>query len=211
MSAKDFKNLGTPYQKNIAQIDDYKFRPPKNFISLQNPYLSSENLFYSLKNYHVGTNATIFSPQGGLRISFGELANCLEMFLNEGTFREKKIISESLFAEMCKPQWIFDEKIQNGDTLGVMFSYGLGLYQIDGKSCARFCKDFEIDFIGHSGEAFGMISGLYFRPNKKDGVIFMANGTNFIAGEEKSFGTFSNNFVWEEEILNPICKIFFSK
>ncbi|MBQ9441904.1 MAG: beta-lactamase family protein [Selenomonadaceae bacterium] len=210
-SAKDFKNLGALYQKNIAQIDDYKIKPPKNFISVQNPYVDGGSLFYSLKNYKIGTNATIFSPQGGLRISFKELANCLEMFLNKGSFRGKKIIREDLFSEMCKPQWIYDEKIQNGDTLGVMFGYGLGLYQIRGNSPARFCKDAEIDFIGHSGEAFGMISGLYFRPNEKDGVIFMANGTDFFAGDEKSFGKFSNNFIWEEEILNPVCKIFFSK
>lgn len=209
-SAKDFKNLGVLYQKNIAQIDDYKIKPPKNFISVQNPYLSGGDLFYSLKNYQVGTNATIFSPQGGLRISFGELANCLEMFFNKGVFRGKKILREDLLAEMCKPQWIYNEKIQNGETLGVMLNYGLGVYRIDGKSRARFCKNFAVDFIGHSGEAYGMISGLYFRPEKKDGVIFMINGTEIFAGEEKSFGKFSDNFIWEEEILNPICEVFFS-
>ena len=204
---KDFKNLGAIYQKNIAQIDDYKFKPKKNFVVVQNPYAS--DLFYSLKNYQVGTNATIFSPQGGLRISFAELANCLEMFFNKGVFCGKKILREDLFFEMCKPQWIFDEKIQNGDTLGVMFNYGLGLYRIDGGSRARLCKDFKIDFIGHSGEAYGMISGLYFRPGKKDGVIFMMNGADILAGDEKSFGRFSNNFIWEEEIINPICENFF--
>lgn len=207
-SKKNLKNLGALYQKNIAQIDNYKFKPKKNFIAVQNPY--SGDLFYSLKNYSVGTNATIFSPQGGLRISFEELANCLEMFLNNGVFRGKKIIREDLLAEMCEPQWIFDEKIQNGGTLGVMLNYCLGLYRIDGASCARFCKNFAIDFIGHSGEAYGMISGLYFRPKKKDGVIFMVNGTEIFAGEKKSFGKFSENFIWEEEIMNPICEIFFS-
>lgn len=208
-SAENFENLGVLYQKNIAQIDDYKAKPPKNFVSVQNPYLAGGDLFYSLKNYSVGTNATIFSPQGGLRISFGELANCLEMFFNKGVFRGKKILREDLLAEMCKPQWIYDEKNPNGETLGVMLNYGLGIYRIDGKSRARFCKNFAVDFIGHSGEAYGMISGLYFRPGKKDGLIFMINGTEIFAGDEKSFGKFSDNFVWEEEIMNPICEVFF--
>lgn len=210
LDRKNFENLGVLYQENISQIDDYEFQPPKNFISLQNPYMAGGNLFYSLKNYKVGTNATIFSPQGGLRISFRELANCLEMFFNKGVFRGKKILREDLLAEMCKPQWVYDEKNPNGVTLGVMLNYGLGLYRIDGKSRARFCKNFEIDFIGHSGEAYGMISGLYFRPGKKDGVIFMANGTDILAGDEKSFGKFSDNFIWEEEIMEPICEVFFS-
>ena len=206
-SAKDFKNLGTLYQKNIAKIDDYKTRPKKNFVVVQNPY--SGDLFYSLKNYQVGTNATIFSPQGGLRISCRELANCLEMFFNGGVFRGKKILCGELLEEMYKPQWNYDEKTQNGETLGVMFNYGLGVYRIDGKSRARFCKDFVIDFIGHSGEAYGLISGLYFRPQKKDGVVFIINGTDIVAGDEKSFGLFSDNFIWEEEIMDPICKNFF--
>lgn len=218
---KNLKNLGTLYQKNncgvwdehgewFAKMDDYKFPPKKNFVLLQNPYDESGGLFYGLKNYKVGTNATIFSPQGGLRISFGELANCLEMILSGGSFHGKKIIYEDSLKEMCRPQWIFDEKIKNGETSGVMFNYCLGLYRIDGAGRARLCKDKEINFIGHSGEAYGMISGFYFCPEKNFGVIFMANGTAIEPGKDKkSFGKFGNSFIWEEKIMNPVCKFIF--
>ena len=93
---------------------------------------------------------------------------------------------------------------------GVMFSYGLGLYQIDGASAARLCKNYDVDFVGHSGDAYGMISGLYFRPGTKDGVIFMVNGTAVVAEDDaRSLGKFSNSYIWEEEIMNPICEKIF--
>ena len=218
----EFENLGTLYQKNktgewnenfdwIAQIDNYDRKPEKNFISVQNPYSRDTDKMYSLKNYRTGSNATIFSPAGGLRISFAELANCLEMLMNGGIFRGKKIVRADLLTEMFKSQWIYDKEISNGDTCGVMFNYGLGLYKIFGKSPARLCKDYEFDFIGHSGEAYGIISGLYFIPRTKNGVIFMINGEAVEPDKnKKSLGKFSNSYIWEENLMDPICKYIFA-
>ena len=201
----EFQNLGAIYRKEngkwTAQVDSYSVQPPKDTTNNQN-----------LSDYVIGTNATVFSPQGGLRISFEELGNCLEMLINMGNFRGEKIISESSFNEICKRQWIYDPVTKNGDPYGVMFSYGLGLYQIDGSSDARLCEKHDIDFIGHSGEAYGLISGLYFRPKMKDGVIFAINGTGVqLDVDEKSLGKFSNSYIWEEEIMNPICENIFVK
>ena len=201
----DFNNLGAIYRKEdgkwTAQVDSYETQPPKDTVWETQ----------SLNDYKIGTNATVFAPQGGLRISFEELANCLEMMLNDGTFRGTQIISKASFSEMCKPQWVYNSK--NGDPYDVMFSYGLGLYQIDGAGKARLCEKHDIDFIGHSGAAYGLISGLYFRPGMKDGVIFMINGVGVEEGvDERSFGKFSNSFIWEEQIMNSICeKVFVGK
>ena len=203
-SEEEFRNLGTLYRQEngawTAQADSYSVQPPKDTVWET----------CSLSDYAIGTNATVFSPQGGLRISFEELANCLEMLMNGGSFRGKQIISAESFNEMCRPQWIYDNQTPNGDPYGVMFSYGLGLYQIDGSSAARLCENYDVDFVGHSGDAYGLVSGLYFRPGTKDGVIFMINGTGVVAGEdERSFGKFSSSYIWEEEIMNPICEKFF--
>ena len=213
-----FSLLGTIYQKNnngtwneegdwIAQIDNYPQKPVKDMVLVQNPYARETDAEYSLKGYKIGTNATMFSPQGGLRISFGELANVMEMILNNGMYNGEQVINPELLSEMFKPQWVYNETAENGDTYGVMFSYGLGVYQIDGASKARLCKDYEVDLIGHSGEAYGLISGLYFSPDMKNGVIFMTNGEAVEPDEdERSFGKFSNSYIWEEEIMDPICK-----
>ena len=216
-SAADFEMLGTIYRKKnpagiwnefgewFPQIDYYKFQPPKNSLSLQNPYNENFQHDFNLKNYRVGTNATIFSPQGGLRISFEELCHALEMLLNNGYFRGKKILCKKSVEEIFSPHWIFNGK--NGDTCGgAILSYGLGFYFIDGKSSARLCKDYELNLIGHTGQAFGLLAGLFFIPNTKTGFIYMMNGE---ALEEvinpQSLGGFSGNFIWEEKIVNAIC------
>ena len=202
----EFQNLGAIYRKEnghwAAQVDSYSTQPPKETVW--------DN--QSLSDYKLGTNATVFSPQGGLRISFEELGNCLEMLINNGSFRGQRIISAASFSEICKAQWIYDPVTKNGDPYGVMFIYGMGLYQIDGAGKARLCEKHDIDLIGHSGEAHGLISGLYFCPGTKDGVIFAINGTGLdVDIDERSMGKFSNGYIWEEEIMNPICENIFVK
>ena len=197
LSAKAFKNLGTIYRKEniwVAQVDDYKVQP-QNFLN----------------DYKIGSDATIFAPQGGLRISFDDLSKCLIMMMNRGTYDGRQIISAASFDEMTSTHWQFDTTNPNGDTYGgVMENYGLGTYKIFGASKARLCKDFEIDLIGHSGEAYGLISGLYFVPNTQDGAIFMTNGTALAVDDKRSAGKFSAGYIWEEEIMNPICKYIFA-
>ena len=189
---KTFENLGTIYRKEggawVAQIDDYKTQPKKN----------------SFDDYTIGTNAMIFAPQGGLRISFEDLGKCLQMLMNRGKFKGKQIIGEKAFEEMFYARWTFDAANPNGDTYGgVMENYGLGTYKIGGNSKARLCKDFEIDFIGHSGEAYGLVSGLYFIPHTQDGVIFMINGATLEPGK------YSAGYLCEEAVMNPVCKYIF--
>lgn len=205
LNATAFENLGTLYQRQDdtwrATLDDYDVQPPKNFVDVQNPYAPETYSLCDVSDYVVGTNATIFSPPGGLRISFDDLAKVLAMFLNRG----KKILDEKSFDELIKPHWLFDANNPNGDTCGgVMENYGLGTYRIDGAGKARLCRDFAIDLIGHSGEAFGLISGLYFVPNSGDGVLFMANGATLEAGE------FGASYLLEEAVMNPVCRGIFA-
>ena len=214
--AQIFSELGTLYQKKfdkwIPQLDNYNLQPPENSISVQNPYAPDAYGSYSLTNYKIGTNATIFSPQGGLRLSFTDLSHFLEMIINRGTFKGKKIISESSFDTIISTHWAYDTKFNNGNTFGgVMENYGLATYKIGGSSKARLCKNFLIDLIGHSGEAFGLISGLYFAPDTRDGVIFMINGTAISVDDVRSSGNFSANYIWEENVVNPVCNYIFAK
>ncbi len=206
----EFEMLGTIYQKKnprgvwnefgswYGKADDYQgIQPEKDTISLQNPYDENFQAVYNLKDYRAGTNATIFSPQGGLRISFEELTHALEMLMNGGKFRGRQILSEKSLAEMLKSHWIYNGR--NGDTCGgVMLNYGLGTY---------ICKDFAVNLIGHTGAAFGMLSGIFFVPNTKTGFIYMMNGEAISEDDSRSAGKFSGNFIWEENIMSAICDI----
>ena len=215
----EFELLGTLYQKKnsagvwnengewFGKADDFKnVQPPPDTISLQNPYNENFQQVYNLKDYRAGSNATIFSPQGGLRISFEEMAHALEMLMNGGFFRNKKILSQNSLAEMFKLHWIYNGK--NGNPYGgAILNYGLGIYFIDGKTSSRVCRDFEINLIGHTGAAFGMLSGIFFVPNTKSGFIYMMNGEAIEEDNDpRSHGKFSGNYIWEENLMSAICK-----
>jgi len=63
-----------------------------------------------LNNYVLGSNPSIFGPQGGLRVSTEDLAHLLEMFINKGSYNGQQIVSAKTLAEMTKPAWIYDAK-----------------------------------------------------------------------------------------------------
>ena len=209
-SPRDFDLLGTVYKKNshgnwFGTIDDFAgVQPPRETVRLQNPYAQNFQGVFDLADYRIGTNATIFSPQGGLRISFEELAHVLEMIFDGGFFRGRQILRGESLNEIFKPNWIFDG--HNGDTYGgAILNYGLGTYFIDGKSSARVCREHEVNLLGHTGAAFGLLSGFFFRPNTRDGFIYMLNGTAFDENSPRAKGRFSGNFIWEEIIMDAVC------
>lgn len=199
LAPEEFEQLGTLYGKKIssddwhAQIDDFDgIQPAKDTVALQNPYAENFCRVCSLENYRVGTNATVFSPQGGLRISFDELAHALEMILNGGNFRGRKILSGESLETMFKPQWTFNPKNPNGDTEdGAFLSYGLGTYRTNG-----------LNLVGHGGDAFGMLSGLFIVPNTKSGFVYMLNGH---ADSRCKFGLYPA----EEKILDAVFRQIF--
>lgn len=223
---KEFAKLGAVYQKKDASgkwdengpwratQDGYpEGQPKKDTIALQNPYKEDYQDTYSLKGYVPGTNATVFSPAGGLRISCEELSHVLSMLAENGTYRGKRVLSPKSVQAMMSREWVYDEAAKNGKTYGgTILSYGLGLYQMDGSSTARFCKDREIGLVGHTGEAFGLLSMLCLRPNTKDGFLYIMNGEAVEEDEdERSSGKFSNNYIWEERLGDAICRHTFNK
>ncbi len=220
----EFELLGTVYQKKnpdgvwdefgawYGAADDYRgVQPPKDTLALQNPYDETFRRVYNLSDCRAGTNATIFSPQGGLRISFEELAHALEMLMNGGTYRGRRILSRESVEEMCKPHWTYDGT--NGDTYGgAILLYGLGVYHIDGKKNNRVCDTCAVNLIGHTGEAFGMLAGLFFIPNTRSGFVYMMNGTALdVDADPRSKGTFSDNYIWEEKLMNAVCRFLLLK
>lgn len=225
LSRAEFEMLGAVYRKKnsagiwnehgkwYAQVDDFNgIAPPPETIALQNPYAEFFQAGNDLKNYVIGTNATIFSPQGGLRISFEEMAHALEMLMNGGTFHGRKILSQDSLSEMLKPHWTFNAAAPNGNIYGgAILSYGLGVYFINGKSSARVCRNHEINLVGHTGAAFGMLSGLFFIPQTKTGFIYMMNGEAIDEdNDSRSRGKFSGNYIWEENLMDAICNFLIS-
>ena len=219
LSREAFAELGTIYRRLDdngqfddtapwkATCDDYQGRRPKR----DSVCLDSE--WYSLKGYVPGTNATAFSPQGGLRLTFEELTHVLEMLMDGGVYRGRQILRPESAAEILRPHWVYDPAKKNGDTYdGALLAYGLAEYQIYGDSGARVCRDFDVDLVGHTGEAYGLLSGVFFRPGTKDGFVYALNGLGVeLDKDPRCFGQFSGNYIWEEKIMEPICQALWGK
>lgn len=210
--AKDMDNLGVIYRKKsdgvwnengpwVAQVDDYRG-------VVQNPEQLGGN---DLSKYKIGSNGTVFGPQGSLRISVNELSHVLEMLLNHGKYKDKQIITPKSLDEMFKVQWRYTPSPKNGDTEnGSIEAYGLGVQPFYGNGTSRVSRDTSLNFQGHLGEAYGLLSGVLMRTGTKDGFVYIMNGVAFPEGSSRSNGRYSGNYIWEENVMEAICRNVFS-
>ena len=163
----------------IAQVDAGS---PRCFYGM----LSNRQARQFLDGYEIGSNASLFSPQGGLRASANELLVVLQMQANGGTINQNRILSESSVAAMLKPQWTLNEYGSNGLSAGeaepggpsddLMTSYGLSIHRID-------LRGFGYDrgpntVLGHLGRAYGVLSHALFDPETGDGIATIITGTS---------------------------------
>jgi D-alanyl-D-alanine carboxypeptidase len=211
-NARDLDNLGVIYRKQsggqwqeqgpwVAQIDDLQG-------AVQNPDRAGG---YSLKYYKPGSNGTIFGPQGNLRISANELSHVLEMLINHGKYKGKQVIAPKLLDEMFKVQWKYSPALHNGDTEnGSIEAYGLGVQPFYGTGTSRVSRDSSLNFQGHLGEAYGLLSGVLMRTGTKDGFVYIMNGVAFPEGGHRSDGNYSGNYVWEENLMDAVCRNVFT-
>ncbi len=129
---------------------------------------TTENKFDidSLKNYIPGTHGGLFEPQGGLRTSALELSKFLRALMN-GAYNETSLLHAETLDVMKSAHWTREEENH-------FFSkMGLGLH-----ISHDFLSEYN-EMIGHAGEAYGLISNLYWNEEKKFGIIFVINGANF--------------------------------
>ena len=127
-----------------------------------------------LAGYRPGTNGSLFSPQGGVRISMRDLARIGRMLARRG----KGFVSEHSYAEMTRIQWSGANGVdEEGQTGGVFCAYGLGLHRIGtrGAGCRDDLFGDGLARIGHSGEAYGLRSGLWLDPASGRGVAFFTS------------------------------------
>ncbi|WP_086608627.1 serine hydrolase domain-containing protein [Erythrobacter donghaensis] len=144
----------------------------------------AEGVACDLDAYVPGTNASIFSPQGGVRIGMVDLAKIGQGILFNDAFlsdRSSDVLNRVSF---------------EGETEGQEFfcHYWLGFQYIN-----RFpgrCKDGlfdstdypELDAVGHSGEAYGLQSGLWLLAGGESGLVYFTTEVPPPAGGEDTGG-----------------------
>lgn len=146
-----------------------------------------------------GVNGTLYSPQGGLRISVRELTALIRTFLRGGD----GILSPESVAEMFTPVWTYDGS--NGFTDGGFDrSYGLGVHILTNSGGDSLLKDRALPYAGHTGNAYGLFSGWYLDHESGNAVLYLCNGTQCGVETPLSRGTFSQNWIWVEELMQAI-------
>ena len=187
-----------------AQIDEYHGEvQPRDQVLITNPDLHGENVMADLKDYHIGYNGTLFSPQGGLRISMNELMKLAELFLNDGAVDGKQIVTKESLDTMFTPCWIYDPALGNGDTYdGLMTRYGPGIQTMASTERDRFLKDRNVTLSGHFGEAYGLLAGLFVDRKAKLGLFYVMNGQG--APDSEHHGDYSGMYQWEEHFCTAI-------
>jgi CubicO group peptidase (beta-lactamase class C family) len=196
LSADDLSNVATLYRKRttdtelwdaagpwIAQADDYSARGPVAPAGIG--------------GYVAGTNATPFSPTGGLRISAHDMGQVMLMLMNGGVHHGRRMLAPASIDRMFARQWTYDGA--NGDTSGGLFNaWGLGNQQfpgalVDGGGFAG---------VGHLGDAYGLMSVFVFDPVARNGMVVLVGGTSSDPAAQK--GRYSSMARFQERILTAL-------
>jgi CubicO group peptidase (beta-lactamase class C family) len=173
----------------IAQVDDFGVKAPTPPAGIE--------------RYVPGTNGTLFSPTGGLRVCARDLGKVMLMLAGGGVHEGRRILSAESIALMMREHWRHDGR--NGDTLGGLYhSWGLGMQRfddIDGKG-SRLADGMHAAAVGHLGEAYGLISTFAFDPARRDGLISLIGGVG--NDPERDPGRYSAHTRAEEVILTTL-------
>ena len=116
-------------------------------------------------------NAFKYFPTGGLRTSPNELAKFMIMLSNKGLYNGTRVLKKDTVELMEQIHWY-------GDALNGLYKCkGLGLHITDDLIEGS-------RLIGHTGEAYGLLSNMFYDENRKFGYIMMLNGNNYKFGDD---------------------------
>ncbi|WP_439106716.1 serine hydrolase domain-containing protein [Congregibacter sp.] len=162
----------------LTQVDGDQ---PSCFYGMQDPAFAED----FLAEYRLGSNATLYSPQGGLRASADDLVIVLKMLVNRGALNGKRIVSAESVDAMLAPSWTLNAQRSNGlssgeaepggPTDGLMTSYGLSVHRIDMRAWG-FERGPKL-LVGHLGEAYGVLSHALINPETGDGIATIITGS----------------------------------
>ncbi|WP_426174621.1 serine hydrolase domain-containing protein [Massilia sp. TWR1-2-2] len=197
LSPQDLANLATLYRKRtvdtevwdtagpwIAQVDDYSAGPPAPPAGVA--------------SYVAGTNATPFSPTGGLRISAHDMGQVMLMLMNGGRHQGRQMLSPASIERIFAREWTYDGS--NGDTSGGLFQcWGLGNQQFPDP---QLVEGAAFKGFGHLGEAYGLMSVFVFDPVTKNGMVALVGGSSSDPAARK--GRYSSMARFEERILTAL-------
>ena len=138
-------------------------------------YIRSDDAPCDLTGYRPGDNGGLFSPQGGLRISMFDLARIGQMLLRRGD----GLLTPASIDALIAPAWRYNGTngvTGEGGDGGFFCAYGLAVQTLAAKGPR--CRDDPfgdgVARVGHSGDAYGLKSGLWIDWKSGRGVAYFA-------------------------------------
>lgn len=183
----ELEHLAVLYRKElgfwVAQADHYNgIYPPAR----------------DLTDYVPGTNGLLFAPQGGLRVSAHELALLMRCLIPDDRLDGAGPLHKPALDTMITSSWIYNGS--NGNSYyGLFQAWGLGLHKPTNDPGNDLLYD-GLNLSGHPGEAYGLVSDMYFSAEDELGVIVLISG----CGEGYNPGLYSAWYEVEEAILKVL-------
>ncbi len=180
MKEKLFDKLGIKASYNVQDFSEadinniatlYRVDSEENEVTVGfDNYKGIKPAARDLSAYTIGLNGLVFAPQGGVRISAKDLSKIMMMLENRGTYNNVKILEPATVDLMTTKFW-------EGDGLwGFYKKKGLYVHITDDLIPGE-------EMFGHGGDAYGLLSDMYFSKENDFGLIFIMNGGDLTWGE----------------------------
>lgn len=153
----------------VAQVDDLKGQRAAC------PVRSTAGC--DLAAYRPGGNGTIFSPQGGLRIALPDLARIGQLLLRGGEVSGVRLLKPATVKAMLTPVWQAGQGVPGDDYHGQMLCYAAGPQCLSGRAGATDQPVPGAAWVGHLGEAYGLLAGLWVDRAKDRVMAYALTGT----------------------------------
>ena len=170
------------YREGKPVVDDNQGKKPECGIT------KARDGSCDLSLWRAGAAANVFGPQGGLRVSAADLAKIGRLLLGDGEVDGVRLLKPGSVRAMIGPEWRFDGG--NGLTLeeddpirtqgGFTCQYGLAVQTL--ASGLPGCGDDPfgdgVQRVGHSGNAYGLLAGLWVDRKAGTGVVYFSTGND---------------------------------
>ena len=178
----------------VVQTDDYSTSPPKS---------------RARDDYAIGSNGTLFGPQGGLRASAADLGRVMRMLMDGGEIDGRRVLKKETVELMLSRQWQRGDangEADYGSHRGRFNAWGLGNQQfldVSGPDYGdRLVEDAPFPAAGHLGDAYGLMGTFAFDRASRSGFVFLAGGT--ACDPETQRGKYSAAARFEERIATAL-------
>jgi CubicO group peptidase (beta-lactamase class C family) len=170
------------YREGKPILDDNQGRKPACGIT------KASDGSCDLATWRAGMATNVFGPQGGLRISARDLAKIGRLLLGDGEVDGVRLLKPESVRAMIGPEWNFDGR--NGLTLeeddpirtkgGFTCRYGLALHTLATglPGCGDDPFGDGVQRVGHSGNAYGLLAGLWVDRERGTGVVYFSTGND---------------------------------